>query len=175
MSPQNLAVGGGVQAIEFLPGDKSVVHHVVSSLGLYGMSDGDTTNVVSLFQQPADGETAELFSVYVAGIQPTQYPRGTGRIVTRDQLMSFNMHYHLNGVETTDRTRIGLHFGEGELEKRVYTLGGIDIGFRIPPGDANFEVRSFYDFDHAARIVSFNPHMQELQYHFQSTFRLLMI
>lgn len=148
-----------VQAIEFLPGNRSVVHHVVSSLGLYGMSNGNSTDVKSLFQQSGDGKAPELFSVYVAGIQPTQYPRGTGRPVTRDQLMSFNMHYHANGEETTDRTRVGLHFGEGELQKRVYTLGGVDLGFRCPPGDANFEVRSFYDFDHAARILSFNPHM----------------
>jgi hypothetical protein len=73
--------------------------------------------------------------------------------------MSFNMHYHASGEAVTDRTRIGLHFGEGELQKKVSTIGGIDLGFRCPPGESNFEVRSFYVFDQDTRIISFNPHM----------------
>lgn len=147
-----------VQAIEFLPGEKSVVHHIVANLGLSGMGESDGGNASAL-QQATTGEGSEVFSIYVAGVQPTQYEKGTGRRVTRDQLMSFNMHYHASGEAATDRTRIGLHFGEGAIEKKVYTVGAMNVGFHCPPGEPDFEVKSLHVFDHDARIISFNPHM----------------
>lgn len=155
----NLPEDKWVQAVEFLPGEKSVVHHIVANLGLSGMGDKDAGNGGGASQLSTTGEPSEIFGIYVAGVQPTEYEAGAGRTVRSDQLMSFNVHYHANGEATTDRTRIGLHFGEGELQKNVSTIGGIDLGFRCPPGDSNFEVRSFYVFDQDTRILSFNPHM----------------
>ena len=37
----------------------------------------------------------------------------------KGQTLRTNLHYHPNGTPQTDRTRIGLYFGKGELKKEV--------------------------------------------------------
>lgn len=161
----DLAEDHWVQAIEFLPSEKSVVHHIVSNLGVFGMSEGspdgsdDDAPPTSIFQQAAAAEGSEGFAIYVAGIQPTVYEEGTGREISKGQVMSFNMHYHASGYEVTDKTRIGLHWGKGELKKKVATVFAADSGFHCPPGDGNHEVKGLHIFDQDSQIISFNPHM----------------
>lgn len=152
-----------VKAIEFMPGDKRVVHHILALLGDFGMSSGEAA------RERRGGTQAEIFSVWVAGSQPTVYPEGAGRMLSTRQVMTFNMHYHPFGEETTDVTRIGLHFGEGELQKRITTTFAVNLGFRIPPGDPNHHVNAFYLFDQDSKIISFLPHMhvrgKDMTYH----------
>ncbi len=146
-----------IKAIEFLPGEKSVVHHIIGVLGDFGMSGGDLASAMR--PRPAGVDPPEIFSVWVAGAQPTVYPEGMGRIVAPDQLISLNAHYHPSGEAKTDRTRIGLHFGTADLKKSITTNFGVNTGFLIPPGAADHRVEAFHIFDQDSRIVSFMPHM----------------
>lgn len=143
-----------VSAIEFRPGDKRVVHHILALLGDFGMNSGDGDE-----GRNRGGTQAEIFSVWVAGSQPTVYPDGAGRVIRRRQVMTFNMHYHPCGEATEDVTRVGLHFGEGELAKRITTTFAVNTGFKIPPNEGNHRVEASYLFDQDARIISFLPHM----------------
>jgi hypothetical protein len=68
------------------------------------------------------------------------------------------MHYHLSGETTTDATRVGLHYGEGELQKKVSTNFGVNLGILIPPGEANYTETAYHLFDQDSRIVSMMPH-----------------
>ncbi|MEK7793782.1 MAG: thiol-disulfide isomerase, partial [Candidatus Hydrogenedentota bacterium] len=145
-----------VRAIEFMPGDKRVVHHVLSFLGDLRMSSG--SDDVEEAQQRGGGQ-AEIFLVYVAGSQATVYPEGMGRKLTKKQPMTFNMHYHACGEDTKDVTKLGLYFGEGDLKKSISTTFAVNLGLKIPPGEANYEKTAMYLFDADSRIVSFLPHM----------------
>lgn len=147
-----------ISAIEFLPGEKSVVHHILAVLGDFGMSGGATFEE-ALRPRPAGTAPPEIFSVWVAGSQPTVYPEGMGRVVRPNQLISLNVHYHPSGEAKTDRTRIGLHFGTTELKKSITTNFGVNTGFLIPPGEANHRVEAFHVFDQDSQIISFMPHM----------------
>lgn len=144
-----------VEAIEFRPGDRRVVHHVLTMLGDAQMGDSEYD------QRNTDRGrgTTELFVVWVAGAQPTVYPEGMGRTLLPNQVMTFMMHYHLCGEATTDRTRVGLHFGEGDMEKRIVTNFGVNLGIVIPPGEPNYTASAYHLFDQDSRILSFMPHM----------------
>jgi len=144
-----------VEAIEFRPGDRRVVHHVLTMLGDAQMGDSS----YDVRDTDRGSGTTELFSVWVAGAQPTVYPEGMGRTLTRNQVMTFMMHYHLCGEATTDTTRVGLHFGEGDLEKKITTNFGVNLGILIPPGEANYTETAYHLFDQDSRILSFMPHM----------------
>ena len=59
----------------------------------------------------------------------------------------------------TDRTRIGLYFGKGELKKEVAAGLAGNLLFTIPPNAPNHELRAVYVADQDINIVSFFPHM----------------
>ncbi len=144
-----------VNKIEFNPGDQKVVHHILAFLGEapMGASDYDVRTTTR-----SGGPGAEQFGVWVAGAPPVVYPEGMGRTLARNQVMTFQMHYHLSGEKTSDTTRIGLHYGEGELQKKVSTNFGVNLGIVIPPGEANYTEMGFHLFDQDSRIVSMMPH-----------------
>ncbi len=151
-----------IRAIEFSPGDKRVVHHILAILGDFSMNGTQTFNqqsVAEAMRRTASAEAPEIFQVWVAGAQPTVYPEGMGRILKRDQVITVNLHYHPNGKATTDRSKIGLYFGKGEMQKRITTNFAVNTGFLIPPGAPNHEVKAFHQFDQDSRIISFMPHM----------------
>src|SRR5205814_1079480 len=72
-------------------------------------------------------------------------------------------HNH-TGQATTDRTKIGLRFAQGPIDKRMRVIPVINRWFEIPPGEAKHEVRASYTVPanvnfHATSIA---PHMHLL-------------
>lgn len=134
-----------IQAVEIRPGNTAVAHHAVLFSGEAGLlTTAAATNVLA---------------VWAAGSPPTVYPDGMGRKMTRAQVITANLHYHPNGTATTDRTRIGFHFGKGELKKEVMTGVAGNITFTIPPNAAGHELRGVYVADQDINVISFFPHM----------------
>jgi hypothetical protein len=87
------------------------------------------------------------------------YPEGSGRWIRKGQMLRTNLHYHPNGTPQTDRTRIGLYFGKGELKKEVAAALAGNLLFTIPPNVSNHELRAVYVADQDINVVSFFPHM----------------
>jgi hypothetical protein len=82
-----------------------------------------------------------------------------GRWIRKGQMLRTNLHYHPNGTPQTDRTRIGLYFGKGELKKEVAAALAGNLLFTIPPNASNHELRAVFVADQDINIVSFFPHM----------------
>ena len=61
----------------------------------------------------------DVLGVWAVGTPATVYPEGSGRWIRKGQTLRTNLHYHPNGTAQTDRTRVGLYFGKGELKKEV--------------------------------------------------------
>lgn len=140
-----------VQAIEFLPGDRRVAHHFLSTVN--NASSGGTPGAAN------PGGQAAVLCVWTAGMPPYKFPEGNGRVIQPGARVLMNSHYHPMGEATTDKSRIGLYFGEGELKKEVFTLTVANTGIRIPAGDANHEEKAFHSFDRDMQILAFSPHM----------------
>ncbi len=135
-----------VRAIEFLPGDRRVAHHFQAT---YRSTPGEKGGV------GAGG----VFAIWTAGMPPYVFPDGVGRVLGESTTVTLDLHYHPMGVATTDRSRIGIYFGQGELEKEVATLPITNTGLRIPPGAEHHPEEAHYLFDRDSQILAFSPHM----------------
>jgi hypothetical protein len=138
-----------IQAIEFLPGDRRVTHHFQSTYS-GGLSDG-------VGSQSAQG--AGVLAIWTAGMNPFVFPEGMGRVMQPGAQILIDSHYHPVGEATTDQTRIGLHFGEGELKKEMFTLVAANTGIRIPSGAEHHAELAYHLFDRDMQIYAFSPHM----------------
>ena len=86
-----------VRAVEIIPGDRSVVHHVLAGIDDPGRG----------FQRA--GQIGELGG-YAPGKNPIPYPANTGILLRKEAGLRFQMHYTPSGKATTDRTRVGYYF-----------------------------------------------------------------
>jgi hypothetical protein len=141
-----------IRAVEIRPSNREVTHHsVIFTLPAGAKGGGLGATLGSGF--------FDVLGVWAVGTPPTVYPDGMGRRLRKGQQLRTNLHYHPNGKPATDQTRIGLYWGKGELQKEVTAALIGDIGFLIPPGARNHELRSVYVVDQDLHILSYLPHM----------------
>jgi hypothetical protein len=136
-----------IRAIEVRPGNRAVTHHSV----IFAADVGAAMMGSSGF--------FDVLAVWAVGTPPTVYPDGMGRWVRKGQQLRTNLHYHPNGTPQTDRTRVGLYFGKGELKKEVVAALAGNVTFQIPANAADYELRAVYVVDQDINVVSFFPHM----------------
>jgi hypothetical protein len=136
-----------IQAMEIRPGNRSVVHHVIAFTQEPGASRG----------------SAERGRGQLGGITPNKtgvtFSPGTARLIKAGSNIVFQMHYTTNGEATTDQTSIGLIFAKEPPSKTLVTGNALNARFAIPPGDANYEVKSSTTFKEDVHLTSFMPHM----------------
>ncbi|REJ77158.1 MAG: cytochrome c [Acidobacteria bacterium] len=162
-----------LSAIELLPGNNEVLHHVVTYLGPFGIADEDdeidsNAGVRStIFLNDAAkreirfNEAPRLGGVWVAGSPPTEFREGTGQPLSKNEIISLNMHYHPSGNAGTDGSKLGLYFGEGELQKQITTAFAADPGILIPAGAGDHHEKALYYFAQDSQILSLLPHMHQ--------------
>ncbi|MEE2776402.1 MAG: thiol-disulfide isomerase [Acidobacteriota bacterium] len=145
MLPLDISERRWIRAVEVRPEDRSVNHHVV----LF-MTPGQATDQEGRF---------DVLSVWAAGTQPTVFPDGTGRWVSPGQILVGNQHYHPSGVAATDKTRVGLFFGEGEPESEISAIIAGVTDFSIPANASNHLLTATHTIERSANVVSYFPHM----------------
>ncbi len=135
-----------VQAADIVPGEASVVHHVI------------------VFVSPPASEANEglgWMGAYVPGQSSMALAEGRARRVPAGSKFIFQMHYTPTGVEAEDRTRMGLVFADpNTVKEEVVTLEAANHRFEIPPGDPDYHVSASRDrFPANAQLISVSPHM----------------
>ncbi len=170
-----LPPGKWVRAIELLPGNNKVLHHVVTYLGPFGIreeeemasapSNAGINQLVYLNEEAKRPvrmtEVPRVGAVWVAGAPPARFREGTGHPLQPNQRVSFNMHYHPSGEAGRDASKLGFYFGEGPLEKEMTTAFAADPGIFIPAGSAHHAEHAVYRFAQDSKILSFLPHMHQ--------------
>lgn len=168
--PTSFAEDRWVSVSEVLPGNRQIVHHVITYL------DRGKTSAELNRAEPGPGYTCfggpkiprrDLLGLggWAPGAPPVQMPEGVGMLVPAGATVVMQVHYHNHTDEPqTDRTKVGLRFAKGPINKRSRSIALINRTFEIPPGAARHEVRASYtvparlDF-HAINIT---PHMHLL-------------
>ena len=162
--PTGLKEDRWVMASEIRPGDKSVMHHVITSIrepGNKWMADKEPG---VLFVPPRGARAGgDQLSGGLSGYVPGQalpaadFPtRGT--LLKAGSDIVFQLHYTPNGKATTDRTKIGLIFSKEPPASRVMGGNSAAFGFRIPPGDAAFKVEASSTLQYDCELISMMPH-----------------
>jgi mono/diheme cytochrome c family protein len=146
--PTHLTEDKWVQAYEIRPGNRAVVHHVIASA------------------QPSGGNAADERTpgrIGLGGVTPNKpgvvLPTGIARRLRAGSEIIFQMHYTTNGMETTDRTSIGLIYAKQPPTRMTRGNNVLNAGFLIPAGAANHEVRASRTFNEDTTVVDMTPHM----------------
>ncbi len=166
--PLGLLQNRYITGIEVRPGSRSVVHHVVlysDPLAQSGRlaSSGDGQPGYTCFGGPGIRNT-DLMGGWAPGNQPQTFPEGVGLPVTAGSRVVLQIHYHPEGTSQTDRTRVGLFFARGAIQKDLLLAAVINDSFVIPAGAPRHVVTASEVVPRGAnfRAIAILPHMHLL-------------
>ncbi len=154
-----------IGALEVRPGNRKVVHHVIVHF--------DTTGAARELdaRDPGPGYTAfggvgfrssGMIGGWAPGILPSFLPDGIGRLVPKGADLVVQVHYHKSGKPETDRTKVGLYFARGTVDKKLRAWPLAKLMLRIPPGDSNYVAHASLTIPHDVTAYRVTPHMHLL-------------
>jgi len=169
--PSNLPADKYIKKIEFLPGNKRLVHH--SRL----MTD-TTHQVRSIHGMSANNPEVNKFEKYppvdkflygwVPGNFAIEFPHGTGKKIYKNSDIIINIHYSPNAREKqTDQSTVNFYFTKDSVLREIYSLSIAEEHISNPPFEipAN-ETKTFYSSFGPIPIdisaVAILPHMHFL-------------
>ncbi|HEX3727394.1 MAG TPA: alkyl hydroperoxide reductase, partial [Pirellulales bacterium] len=134
-----------IEWTESRPGNRAVVHHII------------------VFVQPKNGGdfgSRGGIGGYAPGMTPNVNRPGTAIFVPAGSKLVFQLHYTTNGTAQEDRSMIGVRFADAKTVKQAVRGGLVgDTGFKIPAGDANYEIKAKHLFLKDTLLLSLTPHM----------------
>ena len=158
--PTGLKEDRWVMASEIRPGDKSVMHHVITQIREPGSkwNADKEPGVVFVPQRGARAAGDQLLgglSGYVPGqaLPPGDFPR-RGTLLKAGSDIVLQLHYTPNGKATTDKTKIGITFAKEQPTSRLMGGNSAAYMFKIPPGDPAFKVEGSSTMQYDCELVS---------------------
>jgi hypothetical protein len=180
-----------ISAIEVVPGNRKLVHHVNAQLLSYDYGKkkdvfrGNTSVDIDSFPDKLsaykalglandDGITfpALTYSVtnYLPGVTPPLYPEGIGgfKLVRKGALFLKDIHYGPSRVDTTDNTTFNVFYSKTPPKRptREFQMGTFGVSAIIPPlvvpPDTVMTFHSDYKVPEDISILTLNPHMHLL-------------
>jgi peroxiredoxin len=141
-----------LKAIAMKPGDRRVLHHVVS-------------NHIPGPDQPANAIPGGSVGSYTPGAQPQVMADGSGAPVPAGGKLHFQMHYTTMGKETTDVTQVGFYTLKSPPQyiKRSTVISTFALS--IPPGEARHQEIAYLTFPADAYLYTLYPHAHYRGYH----------
>jgi peroxiredoxin len=134
-----------LKAIAMKPGDRRVLHHVVS-------------NHVPDPNQPAAAIPGGSVGSYTPGAQPQVMADGSGAPVPAGGKLHFQMHYTTMGKETVDKTQVGFYTLKTQPQyiKRSAVIS--TFALMIPAGEARHQEVAYLTFPADAYLLTLYPH-----------------
>ncbi|MEX0619656.1 MAG: redoxin domain-containing protein [Pseudohongiellaceae bacterium] len=146
--PLNIDKDVWVRAVEFHPGDKQVVHHIIAfSMGPDGLNQFDVLN------------QGIGLGAYAPGNQPTVFPENTGYPLKAGGGLFLQMHYTTSGKETVDASEIGLYLYDEPPRQPVLGGSAADLNIQIPANTGHFPMTAQKVFPKDSYLTMLGPHM----------------
>lgn len=162
--PTNFPEDRFLSAVEIRPGNRAVVHHTIlfvdttgkfrrmaQQTGRMDFPHGGGTNV-------AEG----VIDVWTPGKIPERLPKGVGIFLPQGADIVLEVHYHRTGKLEKDLTKVGLHFSNTPVQRRLYVQGLHVSNLVIPPGNANYEAYGEMPVQLDTTLISVFPHMHQI-------------
>ncbi|MFG0257727.1 MAG: redoxin domain-containing protein [Phycisphaerales bacterium JB043] len=162
-----------ITAISFKPGDPGVVHHA----NIFYDGTGEARQRAALDEGPgydAFGDKGGMQATYewetegfgiggwAPGARGYQLPDGVGLLLPAGGDIMVEVHYHLNGVATSDQSSIAFYTAKEPVER--YTdgllMGSLDVS--IKAGDASYKRHIYMDVPVDMELIDMFPHMHYL-------------
>jgi peroxiredoxin len=141
-----------LKAIAMKPGDRRVLHHVVS-------------NHVPDSSLPPAAIPGGSVGSYTPGAEPQVMADGSGAPVPAGGKLHFQMHYTTMGKETVDKTEVGFYTLKTAPEyiKRSTVIS--TFALYIPAGEARHQEVAYLTFPADAYLYTLYPHSHYRGYH----------
>lgn len=154
-----------VEAVEFRPGNATVVHHASFYL--------DVTGAAKKLEDAAPdvgygGGSGPQFLSYgklrswVPGMRPHRLPRGYGQLLRKGTDVMMEIHYQKSGKPETDRSKVGIYFAPPSARQMVLEIQVMETTLAVPAGEARFHQHVTYTLPTATTIFDVAPHLHLL-------------
>lgn len=152
-----------VSMVDFRPGDRATVHHIVPYL--------DTTGVSAKLDPKGDGFQcfggpgleASPIGAWSPGARPVPLPEGTAVRIPKGARVVMQVHYHPHfGQVGPDRTEIGLYESASEVKKQMHYDFVANTGLLLKAGAKDTKVEAYGASDEDIEVVAVYPHMHLL-------------
>lgn len=114
-----------IRAVDFKPGNRTVVHHIISAVDTSGRArelDANDPGPGYFSTGFGDGVPLRAFlPIWTPGSRPREAPEGAGYVLPKGADVLIQIHYHKSGKPETDATSIGLYLSDKPLPKKVNT------------------------------------------------------
>jgi hypothetical protein len=171
--PTGFTTDKWVRFAEARPGNRALVHHIIAFIrepGSKWMKDAQPGVPFVPEKRKKDKKdegddddggafSGDAIAGYAPGMYPMRLEPGQAKLIRAGSDIVFQLHYTANGKAGTDRSKVGLVFATEPPKERVFTLGAVNGKFKIPPGDANYQVESEFEMGTQVKLVSMQPHM----------------
>lgn len=162
--PTNATQDLWVSTIDFRPGDRGTVHHIVPYLDSTGASaklDKDGSGY-QCFGGPLVNDP-QVIGAWSPGARATPLPSGTAVRIPKGSRVIMQVHYHPHfGKVAPDRTEIGMYTTKDPVRKRMHYDFAANTQLLIPAGAKDQQVDAYVPLDEDIEIVSIYPHMHLL-------------
>lgn len=178
-----------IHKVQFIPGNKRIVHHeltfydgtdmVIDAQKRLGKSKptgtgdedygpGYESGMGLGFEPNAivptknKGNPGSALGVWVPGQGPMAFPPKSAAVIPPESAILMQIHYHRNGKQETDKSKIGIWLTKEKPEKYVnYML--VDTNFRwIPKGVSQYKSIGSKVVEQDCEAYLFKPHMHFL-------------
>ena len=129
--PTNFKEDRWVQAAEAVPGDRSVVHHII----VYVIDP-------KAARGPGGRPRPMHFTGYAPGNAPSVFPEGTAKKIPAGADLLIQVHYTPIGRVRTDRSKVGLVFSKTKPTREAFTIGIANPDLLLPAKTDNIAVAS---------------------------------
>ncbi len=140
-----------VRAMEFVPGDRQVLHHVIAYV-----------------QTPADRGQAgrrdtvgrgESIGGFAPGRVGEDFGEEGGRLLQKGANLLLQMHYTTTGKETVDETKIGVYLHDAPPKYVMKEVVAAQRRFMVPPHVKDHELAGEQFIERDAYLYAMMPHM----------------
>jgi peroxiredoxin len=163
--PTRLGEDRYLSAIEYQPGNRRVVHHMLGYVDKTGKArerdEKDPGPGYTCFSGPGIEIHGDLGG-WAPGNEPSRLPEGVGRLLPKDADVVVQIHYHPSGKPETDRSRIGLYFSRSPVRQTLHWSAAVKFDLKIPPGEARHEATAQWKIPVDVEALAVTPHMHML-------------
>lgn len=162
-----------LSAIEYRPGNRRVVHHMLAYVDTSGQGrkrdEAEPGLGYSCFSGPGVEIHGDLGG-WAPGNEPSQLPDGVGRSLPKGADVIIQVHYHPDGKPETDRSRIGLYFSKVPVKQILHWNAAFPAWsaeqnrpkLELPAGQSNIEVKGAWKVPVDVVAYGVTPHMHLL-------------
>ena len=157
-----------VTAMDVKPGNKKIVHHVIGFLD----SRGASTRLAAQNKDGQEGYTTTGGGIgtvpsgsiggWAPGVAVKKAAPGTSFVIRPGTKIVMQVHYHKNGKDESDQTRLGLYTTKEKPKEENDIFWCANPAFRIPVGAAKHPVTWKQTIPGDATIYTVMPHMHLL-------------